>query len=155
MYAEGCDFPGVGDIGSALVDNYLCSDACFNTSGCTNFAWTESQGGTCFFKSGALEPYQASSTNQPGALCGIMSYTGNWTSSGYYLVGFGCDFIANDIAEEPGAQYEDCETFCTNLDGCTNFVFAKGGCYLKTGDLTWNEAIVNGDGYVCGIGVGA
>ena len=51
-----------------------CSDKCYEYgSSCTNFAWNEYQGGTCWLKNGDEGKSDAISNNSNGQLCGIMN----------------------------------------------------------------------------------
>ncbi len=71
-YALNCDFPG-NDIGSIKIGGDKCGKQCIDKDGCTNFAWTNYQGGTCWFKQGSLSTNDAVPNSEPGSVCGIVS----------------------------------------------------------------------------------
>lgn len=76
-WALGCDFAR-NDIGSARVRGEDCSGRCGATSGCSHFAWTLHNGGTCWLKGGprpALSKAVASS--KAGAMCGVLRSVSN------------------------------------------------------------------------------
>lgn len=71
-WALNCDFVK-NDIGSAVVPGHLCSSACAKVRGCTHFAWTLYNGGTCWYKSSSsVTKSQAIVNSQPSAACGIL-----------------------------------------------------------------------------------
>lgn len=47
--AHGCDWPGVGDIGTARTAVSHCGEACGRFLGCTHFVWSQ-HGSKCYFK---------------------------------------------------------------------------------------------------------
>ena len=48
QWAPACDFYNNRDMGSARVRDNQCGEKCIGTSGCSHFAWTNYQGGTCW-----------------------------------------------------------------------------------------------------------
>lgn len=73
IWAFGCDFSNA-DIGSVRVAGASCSGACGRRAGCTHFAWTRYEGGTCWLKGGdEATIYTAIPSGKAGAVCGIMS----------------------------------------------------------------------------------
>ncbi|KAI8618490.1 hypothetical protein BC830DRAFT_1108550 [Chytriomyces sp. MP71] len=71
LYSPNCDWQGQ-DLSSATVPGEKCSDTCKQTPGCTHFTWTNYNGGTCWMKSGAVDPCTAIVVTSSNALCGYM-----------------------------------------------------------------------------------
>jgi len=69
-WAFACDFVD-HDMGSAQVPGEQCGEKCMSTSGCTHFAWTNYQGGTCWMKSGSVQQSDAVYNGNNGMICGI------------------------------------------------------------------------------------
>ncbi|KAJ3228697.1 hypothetical protein HDU81_005973, partial [Chytriomyces hyalinus] len=76
QWALQCDFVG-GDISSVQAPGSACSSKCAGISGCTHFAWTNANGGTCWMKTGSVSTGDAIVNNADGAVCGIMSSNPN------------------------------------------------------------------------------
>ncbi|TPX44750.1 hypothetical protein CcCBS67573_g10396 [Chytriomyces confervae] len=72
QWALKCDFKGA-DLTSVQGPATICSSRCAGISGCTHFAWTNTNGGTCWMKSGAASQGDAIVNNGDGAMCGIMT----------------------------------------------------------------------------------
>ena len=70
QWAFACDFVN-NDMGSAKVPGEQCGGKCMSTNGCTHFAWTNYQGGTCWMKSGAVQYIDAVFNGNNGMICGI------------------------------------------------------------------------------------
>lgn len=51
MWAQNCD-PAGNDIGNHRSADFECGQLCLTTLGCTRFAWTPENDGTCYLKSG-------------------------------------------------------------------------------------------------------
>jgi len=49
-----------------------CGLTCVHTRGCTHFAWTDFEGGTCWMKNGPAQKSDAHPTNNPDMVCGII-----------------------------------------------------------------------------------
>ena len=73
-WAFACDFVN-HDMGSAQVPGEQCGGKCMSTSGCTHFAWTNYQGGTCWMKSGSVQKSDAKFNNNYQMVCGITPST--------------------------------------------------------------------------------
>jgi hypothetical protein len=71
-WANACDFLG-NDMDSARVPSEKCGDKCLSTNGCSHFAWTNYQGGTCWMKSGGAQKSDAIFNNNHQMLCGVTS----------------------------------------------------------------------------------
>ena len=69
-WANGCDFPG-NDLSNAQIASSACGGRCASTSGCTHFAWTTYNGGTCWMKYGPATQQNAVSTGDQTMVCGI------------------------------------------------------------------------------------
>ncbi|KAJ0390672.1 hypothetical protein ATCC90586_012119 [Pythium insidiosum] len=97
---RGVDYAG-NDIGNAPgATPESCCTTCRQTSGCGAFSWSGFNGGTCWLKSrkGAtvVNANVHSAVVSPGApapSCSLQS---------------GVDYVANDIANVPGASAQDC-----------------------------------------------
>jgi len=70
-WAMGCDFPG-NDMSNAQIRGEDCSNKCRSTGGCTHYAWTQYNGGTCWMKSGSVSKSDAVVSSEPGAVCGFL-----------------------------------------------------------------------------------
>ena len=68
-WAQNCDFYG-NDISSVKVSSELCGQRCSETQGCTHFAWSSYNGGTCWMKKGNICKSQA--TWSQGTVCGVI-----------------------------------------------------------------------------------
>lgn len=66
-----CDFPG-NDLKTVLSPGELCSSKCQQTSGCTHFAWTAYEGGTCWLKTGKICKSNAVYNHEDGSVCGVI-----------------------------------------------------------------------------------
>ncbi|KAJ1547222.1 hypothetical protein HK405_006424 [Cladochytrium tenue] len=97
-WAFGCDWSG-NDLTSALTSGSDCGPTCIATPGCTNFAWTDFNGGTCWMKAGGLAQSAAVSSSTSGIICGG-TFSPSWTtdSEGTYWAP-NCDFSGNDIKD--------------------------------------------------------
>ncbi|KAJ3229872.1 hypothetical protein HDU81_004958 [Chytriomyces hyalinus] len=64
-WARKCDWTGAV-LSSTKGKGSLCGTTCAKTSGCTHFAWTESNGGTCWMKTGAVSKSDAIASSNKG-----------------------------------------------------------------------------------------
>ena len=71
-WANACDFRG-GDFANAQVGSNDCGAKCVDTSGCTNFAWTSYNGGTCWMKNSGASKDAAVYTGDQSMICGVVS----------------------------------------------------------------------------------
>ena len=71
-WASQCDFNG-SDIGSTTGGGETCGNACKAKSGCTRFAWTNYNGGTCWLKSGPANGDGAIQNGDPSSMCGYLT----------------------------------------------------------------------------------
>ncbi|TPX40271.1 hypothetical protein CcCBS67573_g10632, partial [Chytriomyces confervae] len=72
QWAPQCDWTG-GDISSVQAPGSACSSKCAGISGCTHFAWTNANGGTCWMKTGSVNAGNAIPSSAEGAICGYMT----------------------------------------------------------------------------------
>ncbi len=72
QWAPACDFYNNRDMGSARVPGEQCGNKCISTSGCSHFAWTNYQGGTCWMKTGNVQKSYAKSNGNNQMICGIV-----------------------------------------------------------------------------------
>ena len=70
-WAFACDFYN-SDIGDARMRGEDCGGYCARTSGCTHFAWTTYNGGTCWLKGGSATKNDAFFTNDYSMVCGVI-----------------------------------------------------------------------------------
>ncbi|KAJ3231044.1 hypothetical protein HDU81_004079 [Chytriomyces hyalinus] len=70
-WALNCDWNG-GDLTNAQVSGEQCGSTCANTSGCSHFTWTNSNGGTCWMKSGGVSKDLAIVKTTDSAVCGAV-----------------------------------------------------------------------------------
>ena len=71
-WAMSCDFNG-NDLSSAQIRGEECSGRCAATAGCTHFAWTRWNGGTCWMKKGSISKANAVQNNDPTSACGVLN----------------------------------------------------------------------------------
>ncbi len=85
QWARACDFFN-HDLRSAKVLSEKCGETCIGTSGCTHFAWTNYQGGTCWMKSGGAQKSDAIQNTNTGMICGILAASNpiGGTFAGYW-----------------------------------------------------------------------
>lgn len=69
-WAYGCDFKQQ-DLSNKKTTMTSCSSACSSTKGCTHYAWTTYNGGTCWLKSGLATQSNAIYTGNNNMICGI------------------------------------------------------------------------------------
>jgi hypothetical protein len=67
-WASGCDLPG-NDLSNESSKDSECGSKCQAHGGCTNFAWTNHNGGTCWIKGGQVS--EANAVKLDGAVCGF------------------------------------------------------------------------------------
>jgi len=71
QWAPACDFNN-HDMGSAQIPGEKCGEKCISTSGCSHFAWTNYQGGTCWMKAGGAQKSDAKFNGNYNMVCGIV-----------------------------------------------------------------------------------
>ena len=71
-WAMSCDFNG-NDLSLAQIRGEECSGRCAATAGCTHFAWTRWNGGTCWMKEGDVSKANAVQNNDPTSVCGVLN----------------------------------------------------------------------------------
>ena len=79
-WASACNFNG-GDFSNARVSSSQCGGTCAATPGCTNFAWTSYNGGTCWMKNNGATKATALFTGDYFAVCGVNSAVAATTNS--------------------------------------------------------------------------
>lgn len=70
-WAMQCDFRGK-DLKNVRIRGEDCGGQCVKTQGCTHFAWTPWQGGTCWLKKGGASKKDAIASSDPKSVCGIV-----------------------------------------------------------------------------------
>jgi len=75
-WAMKCDFNN-NNASNSILGNVLstganCGGLCYNTRGCTHFAWTLFNGGTCFMKRGQTTKNNAVLISNPNSVCGVL-----------------------------------------------------------------------------------
>lgn len=71
-WAFACDFYQ-NDLKNQRTSADKCGPTCVATSGCTHFAWTTYNGGTCWMKSGKVTKNDAFSTGDQTMVCGVVN----------------------------------------------------------------------------------
>ncbi|CAF4575135.1 unnamed protein product [Rotaria sp. Silwood2] len=71
-WAMSCDFWGK-DLYSVQISGEHCGGKCAQTPGCTHFAWTKYNGGTCWMKTGGASKSDAFATSDPNMVCGVIA----------------------------------------------------------------------------------
>ena len=65
-----CDFRG-NDLKKVRSSGELCSTMCAQETDCTHYSWTNTDGGSCFLKSGKVCKKDAVHYSEGGSVCGI------------------------------------------------------------------------------------
>jgi hypothetical protein len=73
-WAFSCGFKG-NDLSNVRVRGEDCGKKCAQTSGCTHFAWTKWNNGTCWMKYGSVSKKDAYLTGDPNNVCGVIHST--------------------------------------------------------------------------------
>jgi len=68
-WAHDCDFPG-NDLKSVASSGESCGQTCYETEGCSHFAWSKHKGGICWLKKGNVG--KANAVWNKGAVCGVL-----------------------------------------------------------------------------------
>ena len=71
-WAHDCDFIG-NDLSNVRIPGEQCGGRCANTDGCTHFAWTRWEGGTCWMKKGRVSKSDAVRKHEDGMVCGVVN----------------------------------------------------------------------------------
>ncbi|CAF3435748.1 unnamed protein product [Rotaria socialis] len=151
-WAKSCDFPG-NDMSNVQISGEDCGGKCAQTPNCTHFTWTRYLGGTCWLKSGEVSKKDAIETSDPSMVCGLMEIYSSvlWNGNNWAL---SCDFPGNDMSNVQ-ISGEDCGGLCANTSNCTHFTwttYLNGTCWLKSGPVSKNDAILTTDlTMVCGV----
>ena len=69
--ATACDFLA-NNLRNAPTSKEKCAETCSNTRGCTHFAWTTFNRGTCWMKTGTVSKSDAFHTNDDSMICGVV-----------------------------------------------------------------------------------
>jgi hypothetical protein len=152
-WALGCDFRG-NDLTNKQVSGEQCGGLCAQTQGCTHWAWTTLNKGTCWMKRGGVSKSGALSTGDNSMSCGVVSVNSlapvnnpseiNWNGNNWAL---GCDFRGNDLTNTQ-VSGEQCGGQCAQTPGCTHWAWTtlnKGTCYMKSGDVSQSRVLSTGD----------
>lgn len=76
-WALRCDFPG-RDLQVVQASGERCGSICAsNQNGCTHWSFTNSNGGSCWLKQGAVTKADAIDSSDPSSSCGIHIESGN------------------------------------------------------------------------------
>jgi hypothetical protein len=124
------DFPG-NDIGSKPGKHAgECCTVCEKTKGCSAYAWTNDNGGTCYLKSSVVPSHilykkgVVSSTivgmGQYGPVCPFEYDT---------------DYAGNDIGNKPAQSAESCCSLCKDNKACKAYSWNNhngGTCWMKS-----------------------
>jgi hypothetical protein len=80
FWAEACDFTG-NDMKGVVMTSDVCAQKCSTTVGCTHFAWSTWNTGTCWLKKATVKVSQtdAKYTNDFTMLCGILTGEFFWS----------------------------------------------------------------------------
>lgn len=81
-WSLACDFIGM-DLSSAQIPGDQCGAKCMSTTGCTHFAWTTWQGGSCWLKQGNVQKSDAKFTSDNSMVCGIVPTGSPGPSNGF------------------------------------------------------------------------
>jgi hypothetical protein len=72
IWAKTCTFRGNDLLNTTNTPDYRCSSVCRTKAGCSHFAWTTQNGGTCWMKQGRVSREDAIITNDTTRICGIV-----------------------------------------------------------------------------------
>jgi hypothetical protein len=120
------DFVGM-DIGSVRGGAVGCCTYCNDFPGCTAYAWTDYQGGTCWFKK---------SVGQTEYKPGVISSSLLPLYGGVCAAEYNTDFVGNDIGNKPSADAGVCCGQCKATPGCKAYTWTNyngGTCWMKNG----------------------
>ena len=151
-WAPACDFQG-NDLANILSRGEDCSTRCAERAGCTHYAWTTYNGGTCWMKQGTVSKSNAIATSDQSMVCGLLPPASIilWNGNNWALQ---CLFRGNDLSSAQ-IRGEDCSSRCQATSGCTHYTWTSyngGTCYMKRGTVTKNDAIPTSDStMVCGL----
>jgi hypothetical protein len=143
-WAEMCDFAD-NDLSSKKVPGEQCSNTCKGTGGCTHFAWTNYEGGTCWMKKNGATKDQAKKTTEY-SVCGIMKATGEGGGEG------GSFIYLSDSAPGKTTRYWDCCKVSCGWNGKAPFSAPVQSC-AKNGrdavDVNAANGCDGGPSYAC------
>jgi hypothetical protein len=122
---EDVDYSGTL-IGSDLAPTAEgCCSICLNFNGCKAFAWTNTNGGTCWLKS-----EKGDATFASGMRSAVLD------SSICSPIEENVDYVGNDIGSVLSTAAEGCCSICNNFIGCKAYSWSDydgGACWLKSG----------------------
>ncbi|CAF0946128.1 unnamed protein product, partial [Brachionus calyciflorus] len=99
FWAFDCDFDG-NDMTNVRMNGETCGPTCSRTTGCTHFAWSKYQDGTCWMKYGVISKTNAKTIQGSDLVCGIIDagvlIEWNFDSPNKLYWAFDCDFEGND-----------------------------------------------------------
>ena len=96
-WAFNCDFHN-SDLSNVQSRGEDCSSHCENTSGCTHYTWTDSNGGTCWMKYGPSSKNDAFYTDR-NCVCGVISAIPPNNKFPY------CQFKSGRSYDQPSTDY--------------------------------------------------
>lgn len=106
-----------------------CCSICANSAACNAFTWSAHNGGTCWLKTTRGEIVV--NPNTKSAVFGLGD--ANYVCPGGTV---GLDFVGNDIANAPSANFAGCCAKCLSTLGCRAYSWTNyngGTCWLKSG----------------------
>ena len=80
-WALRCDFKG-NDLKNVRAQSELCGSSCANTNGCTHWAFTNFDSGTCWLKQGVVTKANAFESTDPSSSCGVIDVSPVISGSG-------------------------------------------------------------------------
>ena len=104
-----------------------CCDICNQFTGCTAYAWSDFNGGTCWLKK---------SVGQTEYKPGVISSSLLPLYGGVCAAEYNTDFVGNDIGNKPSADAGVCCGQCKATSGCKAYTWTNhngGTCWMKNG----------------------
>jgi hypothetical protein len=125
---------GIGSKPSSTPEG--CCGVCQATDKCTNYSWTNTNGGTCYLMSETYKGY---------AVDGV--YSGGVRSPCTFQTDV--DYVENDIGNVPGKDASECCTKCRGFSGCKAWSWSNyngGTCWLKSqkGSVIYKQGVTSG-----------
>jgi hypothetical protein len=107
-----------------------CCAICDRTNGCSAYAWTNGNGGTCYLKSSVVPSYIL---YNEGVVSGSTKSLNGYTLCPFE---FDTDYAGNDIGNKPAQSAESCCSLCKSNKACKAYSWNShngGTCWMKSG----------------------
>ena len=144
-WALGCDFSG-NDLKNVQTSSDRCGGTCAQTKGCTHFAWSNHNGGTCWMKQGSVSRNNAFQTSDQSMVCGVMdNASGGGSSSG--------NQGGSKVAGITTRYWDCCKSSCSwpgKVSGTDSKVkICRRDGYASISDANARSGCDGGDAFIC------